>query len=845
MALSAWSSVTSLNFQKTFSGEADIRISFELGAHGDAYPFDGPRGTLAHAFAPAEGLGGDTHFDEDESWTMGTSGFNLFTVAAHELGHALGLAHSREPSALMYPTYKYRNPKGFKLPTDDVRGIQSLYGHATTKVPENPHPPAAIPPQPPTHPTHTPHTCDPSLSFDAVMVVGKELLFFKDGLLWRRQSQLNDVRLGYLRSSFPYLLTSVDAAYDVPEKGTAYLFKGSQYWTSRGFQMTGSPRSISDFGLPSRVRHVDAAVYLKDIKKTLLFVDTQFYSFNEAKLKMDEGYPKNIEEEFSGIGGKVNAAVEVNGHATTKVPENPHPPAAIPPQPPTHPTHTPHTCDPSLSFDAVMVVGKELLFFKDGLLWRRQSQLNDVRLGYLRSSFPYLLTSVDAAYDVPEKGTAYLFKGSQYWTSRGFQMTGSPRSISDFGLPSRVRHVDAAVYLKDIKKTLLFVDTQFYSFNEAKLKMDEGYPKNIEEEFSGIGGKVNAAVEVNGVPLEEVKEVYMGNVLQAGEGQAPTRQALLGAGLPVCTPATTINKVCASGMKSIMMAAQSLMCGHQDVMVAGGMESMSNVPYVMSRETPPYGGVKLEDLIVKDGLTDVYNKFHMGNCAENTARKSSIPRDEQDAYAINSYTRSRNAWETGVLAKEIVPVRIPQKGKPDIVVTEDEEYKRVDFSKVPKLKAVFQKENGTITAANASTLNDGAAALVLMTADAAKRLNVTPLAKIVAFADAAVDPIDFPIAPAFAVPKILKAAGIKVEDIAMWEINEAFSVVVLANIKMLGIDPKKVNINGGAVSLGHPIGMSGARIVGHMVHNLKSGQYGLAGICNGGGGASSILIQRC
>ncbi|XP_041088733.1 acetyl-CoA acetyltransferase, mitochondrial [Polyodon spathula] len=356
---------------------------------------------------------------------------------------------------------------------------------------------------------------------------------------------------------------------------------------------------------------------------------------------------------------------------------------------------------------------------------------------------------------------------------------------------------------------------------------------------------IKGAVEKAGIPVEEVKEVYMGNVLQAGEGQAPTRQALLGAGLPICTPATTINKVCASGMKSIMMAVWTP-CSHlKDVMVAGGMESMSNVPYVMSRETPPYGGVKLEDLIVKDGLTDVYNKFHMGNCAENTAKKSSIPRDEQDAYAINSYTRSRTAWETGVLAKEIVPVSIPQKGKPEIVVTEDEEYKRVDFSKVPKLKAVFQKENGTITAANASTLNDGAAALVLMTADAAKRLNATPLAKIIAFADAAVDPIDFPIAPAFAVPKILKAAGMKMEDIAMWEINEAFSVVVLANIKMLGIDPKKVNINGGAVSLGHPIGMSGARIVGHMVHNLKSGQYGLAGICNGGGGASAILIQRC
>ncbi|KAG7470573.1 hypothetical protein MATL_G00115280 [Megalops atlanticus] len=356
---------------------------------------------------------------------------------------------------------------------------------------------------------------------------------------------------------------------------------------------------------------------------------------------------------------------------------------------------------------------------------------------------------------------------------------------------------------------------------------------------------IRAAIEQAGIPAEEVKEVYMGNVLQAGEGQAPTRQALLGAGLPISTPATTINKVCASGMKSVMMAAQSLMCGHQDVMVAGGMESMSNVPYVMAREAPPYGGVKMEDLIVKDGLTDVYNKIHMGNCAENTAKKTGITREEQDAYAIGSYTRSKAAWENGILAREVVPVHVPQRGKPDIVVTEDEEWRRVDFSKVPKLKAVFQKENGTVTAANASTLNDGAAALVLMTADAAKRLNVTPLAKIIAFADAAVDPIDFPIAPAMAVPKILQASGVSKEDITMWEINEAFSVVVLANIKMLDIDPSKVNINGGAVSLGHPIGMSGTRIVGHMVHNLQPGQYGLAGICNGGGGASSILIQKC
>ncbi|XP_060765511.1 acetyl-CoA acetyltransferase, mitochondrial isoform X2 [Neoarius graeffei] len=314
--------------------------------------------------------------------------------------------------------------------------------------------------------------------------------------------------------------------------------------------------------------------------------------------------------------------------------------------------------------------------------------------------------------------------------------------------------------------------------------------------------------------------------------------------LPLSTPATTVNKVCASGMKSVMMAAQSLMCGHQDVMVAGGMESMSQVPYVMAREAPPYGGVKMEDLIVKDGLTDAYNKFHMGNCAENTAKKSSISREEQDAYAINSYTRSKAAWESGLLAREVVPVSIPQRGKPDVVVKEDEEWRKVDFSKVPKLKAVFQKENGTVTAANASTLNDGAAAIVLMTADAAKRLNVTPLARIVAFADAAVAPVDFPIAPAFAVPKVLSAAGVKKEDVAMWEINEAFSVVVLANIKMLDIDPSKVNVNGGAVSLGHPIGMSGTRIVGHMVHHLQPGQYGLAGICNGGGGASSILIQK-
>uniref|UniRef100_A0A674NZG7 acetyl-CoA C-acetyltransferase n=1 Tax=Takifugu rubripes TaxID=31033 RepID=A0A674NZG7_TAKRU len=343
---------------------------------------------------------------------------------------------------------------------------------------------------------------------------------------------------------------------------------------------------------------------------------------------------------------------------------------------------------------------------------------------------------------------------------------------------------------------------------------------------------IKGAVDRAGIAPEEVKEVYMGNVLQAGEGQAPTRQALLGAGLTLATPATTINKVCASGMKAIMMAAQSLMCGHQDVMVAGGMESMSNVPYVMSRESPAYGGVKMEDLIVKDGLTDVYNKFHMGNCAENTAKKNQISREEQDDFAISSYSRSKAAHQAGVLAKEIVAVSIPQRGE------EHRSQAELVWTRCPCVCP------GTVTAANASTLNDGAAALVLMTGDALKRLGVCPLARIVSFADAAVAPVDFPIAPAYAVPKVLDSAGLRKEDIAMWEINEAFSVVVLANVKMLDLDPAKVNINGGAVSLGHPIGMSGTRIVGHMVHNLEAGQYGLAAICNGGGGASAVLIQR-
>lgn len=267
--------------------------------------------------------------------------------------------------------------------------------------------------------------------------------------------------------------------------------------------------------------------------------------------------------------------------------------------------------------------------------------------------------------------------------------------------------------------------------------------------------------------------------------------------------------------------------------------------FYMKRGSTPYGGIKLTDGIVFDGLTDVYNKFHMGNCAENTAKKMGITRQDQDDFALSSYKKSAEAWKNRVFDGEITSVNVPQRrGEPDKLIAEDEEYKRVNFDKFGKLATVFQKEGGTVTAGNASTLNDGASALVLMNADAVKRLNVKPLARIVNFQDAETDPIDFPIAPAFAVPKLLEKSGVKKDDVAMWEINEAFALVVVANMKKMDLNPEKVNIHGGAVSLGHPIGMSGARLVTHLVHTLKSGEYGCASICNGGGGASSILIQK-
>jgi len=356
---------------------------------------------------------------------------------------------------------------------------------------------------------------------------------------------------------------------------------------------------------------------------------------------------------------------------------------------------------------------------------------------------------------------------------------------------------------------------------------------------------ISAALERSGCPKNAVDEVYMGAVLQGGMGQAPDRQAALWAGLPVSVPCTAVNKVCASGMKSIMQASQALELGQNSVMVAGGMESMSNVPYYMTRGDTPYGGVAMRDGLVADGLTDVYNKFHMGNCGENTAKKLGISREEQDEYGMNSYKRAAAAYENGNIKDELIEVEVKGKrGKPSTFVSEDEEYKKVNFTKFDKLATVFQKEGGTVTAGNASTLSDGAAATVLMTAEAAEKLGCKPLARIVGYADGATDPIDFPVAPKFATEKLLKQTGVHAGDVDLWEINEAFSVVVLANIKLDGLDPAKVNIHGGAVSLGHPLGASGCRIVNHLVFALKPGEKGVASICNGGGGASAIMIEK-
>ena len=356
---------------------------------------------------------------------------------------------------------------------------------------------------------------------------------------------------------------------------------------------------------------------------------------------------------------------------------------------------------------------------------------------------------------------------------------------------------------------------------------------------------IKEAVERAGIDPKVVDEVFMGNVLQAGVGQAPARQAALGAGLSDEVPCTTVNKVCASGMKSIMLGAQSIMAGINDVVVVGGMENMSKAPhYVSMRNGHKYGNAKMVDGIVNDGLTDVYTNQLMGNCAELCAKEHEFSREDQDNFAIESYKRSAKAWENGWFKEEIVPVEIPQRKGYPIVFGEDEEYKAVKFDKIPQLRTVFEKD-GTITAANASTINDGASALVIMSAEKAAELGVKPIAKIRSFGDAAQSSEWFTTAPSKAVPVALKRAGLEVGDVDFWELNEAFSVVSLANIKLLGLDPQKVDLHGGAVSLGHPLGNSGSRIIVTLINVLRQhgGKIGGAGICNGGGGASAMIVE--
>ena len=357
---------------------------------------------------------------------------------------------------------------------------------------------------------------------------------------------------------------------------------------------------------------------------------------------------------------------------------------------------------------------------------------------------------------------------------------------------------------------------------------------------------IKAALEKIDLKPDLVDEVLMGNVLQANEGQAPARQAAMFAGIPSTVPCTTINKVCASGLKSIVIAAQMIKSGDASIVVAGGMENMSAAPhYYDARKSVKLGDTKMIDGLVKDGLTDVYNQVHMGTFADLCASEYKISRERQDAFAIESYTRSAKAWQEGRLKDEVVPVEVPQRRRDPIIVDTDEEFTSVKMEKIPKLRSVFTKE-GTVTAANASTINDGAAAVVVMSLEKANELGLKPLVKITGYADAAQDPKWFTTAPAKAVPLALKKAGISMEDVEYFELNEAFSVVGLVNMDLMKLDPAKVNVNGGAVSLGHPLGMSGTRIIMALYTVLKqnNAKIGAVGICNGGGGAGAMVLER-
>ncbi|RYM33401.1 acetyl-CoA C-acyltransferase [Brumimicrobium glaciale] len=357
---------------------------------------------------------------------------------------------------------------------------------------------------------------------------------------------------------------------------------------------------------------------------------------------------------------------------------------------------------------------------------------------------------------------------------------------------------------------------------------------------------IKGAIAKANIKAEDINEVFMGNVLSANLGQAPARQASIFAGISDQVPATTINKVCASGMKALSLAAQTILAGDNHIVVAGGMENMSMVPhYVNARNGQKLGDIKMVDGMVKDGLTDVYGQVHMGSCADECATEYKFTREDQDNFAINSYEKAAKAWKDGKFKEEVVPVEVPQRRGEPVIVSEDEEYTNVSLDRIPTLRPAFNKD-GTVTAANASTLNDGASALILASKEAVEKHGLKPIAKIVGYADAAQEPKWFTTAPAKALPIALDRAGISKDDVDFWELNEAFAVVGLANTKILGIDPTKVDVNGGAVALGHPLGNSGSRIIVTLINVLKQngGKYGAAAICNGGGGASAMVIQN-
>ncbi|KAF2436557.1 acetyl-CoA acetyltransferas-like protein [Tothia fuscella] len=359
---------------------------------------------------------------------------------------------------------------------------------------------------------------------------------------------------------------------------------------------------------------------------------------------------------------------------------------------------------------------------------------------------------------------------------------------------------------------------------------------------------IKSALFKSTVPASKISDVYMGMVLQGGAGQAPARQAAIFAGLPNTVESTTINKVCASGMKAVTFAAQSIQLGQAEAQIAGGMENMTQVPYYLPRASlqPAFGDTKLRDGLIVDGLWDVYNQIHMGNCAEKTAKDHSITREQQDEFAILSYKRAQDAYAKGLFKEEIVPVTVKGK-KGETIISEDEQYNKLKLEKVSTLKPVFDRSgNGTVTAANSSPLSDGASALVLGSKAIAQEYGKESrvLARIVSYADAAVDPIDFPIAPSKVVPMVLERAGLKKEDIAIWEFNEAFAAVIKANGKILGLNDDVINPRGGAIALGHALGSSGSRILVTLLHQLRDGEYGCAAICNGGGATTGIIVQK-